>query len=580
MKHITKRFEKFIVDINTVLDDGSQLTEEQLNDKWCYENSFYLFVEKAWHICDPGSPFVHGWHIQAICEHLEALYKLDINRLLINIPPRMGKSQICAILYPAWVWAKNPSLSFLFSSYAHNLALRDSVKCRRLVQSPWYQALWGHTFALTGDVNNKIRFDNTKGGYRLITSVGGMATGEGASFEVEDDPNNVRDVESEVIRESTNDWHDFSMSQRYAGSYDQFRRLVIQQRTHWRDVSGNILAKDDKRWIHLCLPMEFEKANRCITIPLRMSKGIVWRDPRTKEGEPLSPARFNTDQLYELKQKDYRGNEYHIAGQLQQRPSPSRGGIIKADWFQHWKERSLPSIEYTLQSWDTAMASPKKGNRGSHVCYSACTTWGIFSDHTDTKNIILLSIYKGKVEYPDLKKMAIRLAHNYYDTDFEDPIAGPYGMEKSAYMPDLVLIESQMSGYTLVSDLMRTTIPVMRFNPRTDPGGGDNKKVNRMQRVSDLIENGKVWLPCDYPNYYPNEYSQVLINDCIMFPSGESNDTIDSMSQAFIRLKQTGWIYHSADYNPVQETDWRQYEKEDSFRKSLRARETLWGGNQ
>jgi phage terminase large subunit-like protein len=537
---------------------GLRLTPDQEKERWLCENSFYLFVEKAWPVIEGGKPFIPGWHVQAICEHMEALYKLEITRLIINIPPRMGKSNLCSVLFVAWVWAKDPSLSFLYSSYANSLSVRDSVKCRRLIQSDWYQSLWADKFSLMSDVNNKLRFDNDYSGYRIASSVGGTNTGLGAHFEISDDPNSVNESESEVIRESTNEWHDFVMSTRYAGTMSQFRRLVVQQRTHMQDVSGNILSKDS-RWIHLCLPMEFEKTNRCKTIPLRTSNGKVWRDPRTKEGELLWPAGINAQQLYDLKNKDFRGDPYRIAGQLQQRPSPAEGGIIQSSWYQLWKENDLPQFEYVLQSWDTAMAGESKNkSKNASICYSACTTWGIFSDKNDVKNIMLLSIYKGKIEYPDLKKMALRLAHNWYDTDFDYPITQGYPSEKSPYSPDLVLIESKVSGYTLASDLMRTTIPIMRFNPNTV-----GNKETRAKRVTDLIENGRVWLPCDPPSFYPNEYSQLLIKDSILFPNNESNDTIDSMSQAFIRLKQTGWVFHSEDYNPPQEFDWSRYGSEN-----------------
>lgn len=550
-----KSYERLLTSISDriALIGGRKLSDAQIEEKYLCENSLYLFVEKAWPIIEGAATFIPGWHAQAICEHLEALYNLDITHLLINCPPRIGKSNICSVLLCAWVWTKQPHLRFLYSSYAQSLSVRDSIKCRRLIQSEWYQSLWGDTFFLTHDVNNKLRFENSATGYRIASSVGGANTGEGGHFEVSDDPNNVLESESEVIRESTNEWHDFVMCSRYSGTLAQFRRLVVQQRVHSRDVSGNILSKNDSRWVHLCLPMEFERNRRCITIPLRMAGSKTWRDPRKTEGELLWPAGVSRKALDELKQKDFRGDSYRIAGQLQQTPSPSEGGIIKKEWFQVWKEKEWPNFDYILQSWDTALAPGSGGKTKPEKAtnaYSACTTWGVFNDSRGVKNIMLLSLYKDRIEYPELRKMATRLAHNFLDTDPDDPLTHKNPV-------DLVLIEAKVSGYSLASDLERANIPIMRFNPNTV---GD--KIARCRRVTDLMENGLVWLPTIGPKFeYLNEYSQLFIQDAILFPSGESNDVIDSMSQALIRLKQTGWAENTNDPTPIPKYEWETWKR-------------------
>lgn len=519
---------------------GVQLTDEQKEERALCEASFLLFVERAWPIIEGNAPFVYGWHVQAICEHLEALYRLEINRLLINCPPRVGKSNVCSVLYCAWVWTQEPHLRFLYSSYAQSLAVRDSVKCRRLIQSNWYQGYWGDKFRLMGDVNNKLRFDNNKTGYRIASSVGGSNTGEGAHFEIEDDPNNVLTSDSEVIRTSTNEWHDFVMSSRHSGTMDQFRRLVVQQRTHEMDVTGNILAKDDARWIHLCLPMEFEKGRRCKTIPLRNTNGKSWQDPRKKEGELLWPQGIDEEHLYLFKTKDFHNDSYRIAGQLQQRPSPAGGGILKEEWFKPWKQKDLPEFEYIMQSWDTALTSGEKS------CYSACTTWGIFKDKGGINNIMLLSLFREKVEYPELRKIATRLANNYEDVYLDEPILGKNP-------PHLILIEAKVSGYSLLADLMRANLPVMRFDP-----GKHGDKIGRCRLVSHLIENGLVWLPTEFPKceFYTAD-SEMFLEAAITFPNAESNDIIDSMSQAFIRLLSTGWIMNKEDPVVHHKSNWK-----------------------
>ena len=138
------------------------------------------FVRQAWPVVEPPSrPYQPGWHIEAICEHLEALGRGEIRRLLINIPPRHMKSLAVAVFWPAWTWIERPEVRWLFASYAQQLSTRDSVRCRRLIESPWYRGNWGASFALAKDQNQKTRFENDRTGYRLATSVGGAATGEG-----------------------------------------------------------------------------------------------------------------------------------------------------------------------------------------------------------------------------------------------------------------------------------------------------------------------------------------------------------------------------------------------------------------
>jgi len=150
-----------------------ELTDEQALEKEHCEKSFYNFISQAWRHIE-GKDFVPGWHVSAMAEHLEALYNLEIRNLIINIPPRCGKSLVAGVCLPAYIWTKDPSIRFLYSSYAQILASKDSVACRRLINSDWYQSLWGDRFALMKDVNNKLRFDNSKNGYRISSSVGGL----------------------------------------------------------------------------------------------------------------------------------------------------------------------------------------------------------------------------------------------------------------------------------------------------------------------------------------------------------------------------------------------------------------------
>lgn len=541
----SRLFNDFERDIKDYIGKEVKLTDEDFLLKEKCESSFYEFVKNSW-IHVEGREYIDGWHIQAMCEHLQAIQKMEIKNLICNLPPRMGKSMIFSVLFPAWCWTIEPELRFLYTSYSQHLTVRDSVFCRRLIGSEWYQGLWNDKFSITRDVDNKIRFENNKHGFRLAASVGGAVTGQGGDISCMDDPNNIKTVHSEVVREGVNNFFDYVLSTRFTIAA-RARKLVTQQRGHVNDLTAHILAKNDPKWICVILPMEYEPLRRSMTIPLPMSKGKVWTDPRKKEGELLWPAGMNAEQVQGIK-NDFNNDSYTIASQLQQRPSPAEGGMIKAEWFKPWKQPFYPDFEFILQSWDTALTA------GKMSCYSACTTWGIFKDKkTAMMNIILLSLFKEQIEYPELRKAAIRLAYNYEDTYLDEPIDGHHP-------PHLILVEKKMNGYDLVADLMRANLPVMGFNP--NPHGN---KIGRCRIVSHLIENGLVWLPTIAPHYkYYTEDSQLFLEAAINFPEDRSgkptNDIIDSMSQAFIRLISTGWLANSEDPKSAPEENWKHME--------------------
>ncbi|NQU44870.1 phage terminase large subunit [bacterium] len=314
------------------------------------------FIQQFWRYMDP-SEYVHGWHIDAICEHLEAVARGDIRRLLINVPPRHCKSITVSVAWPAWLWAQKPKedtlggpgLRLLYASYAQSLSIRDSVKCRRLIESDLYRQHFGDMFRLTGDQNTKQKFENDKGGVRIATSVDGSLTGEGGDIIVVDDPHNVRESESEPTREAALTWWDEAMSTRLndprRGAY-----VVIMQRVHERDLAGHILEMGG--WEHLCLPAEYEPQRSCIT-------SIGWNDPRTRENDLLWEERYGQDELEHLKAQL---GSYAAAGQLQQRPAPREGGIFKRQWFQIVAADRVPAGLKSVRFWDFAASEKKQGN--------------------------------------------------------------------------------------------------------------------------------------------------------------------------------------------------------------------------
>lgn len=496
------------------------------------ELSLHEFIKQAWSIIEGKTPFIDSWHIQAIAEHLEACFNREIRNLLINIPPRTGKTNLISVAFPAWVWLHDPEEKFMYASYATSLATEHSLKCRRLIESAWYKERWGRIYQLAKDQKAKSFFENNRKGYRISTSVGASATGKGASMLICDDPNNARDGESKVKRESTNSWWDQVWSTRLNNPKKDIR-IVVQQRIHEKDISGHIIGGDsDNEWVRLILPMEFEEKKRSSTIVLPTTEGQIWEDPRQKEGQFLSEERFSRKEINNYKREL---GSYGYAGQFQQRPSPEEGGIIKRDWFQWWKDSAPPQIEFVIQSWDTAFSIKKDS------AYSACTTWGIFYDHNYIENVILLSVWKDRVEYVELREIAKRLYFDYRDTG---KIRNPLFKGRPL---DMCLIEAKGSGEPLIRDLEAAGIRAIPFNPT---GQGDKGK--RAQYITPLIEGGRVWLPAKAPAYDKLlPFADEFLERAVCFPTLESNDLVDTMSQALSKLKDGKFLLNPKDERPV-----------------------------
>lgn len=500
--------------------------------------SFHEFVRQAWPVVQGSVPFIDGWHIGALCEHLEAAYRREIRKLLINLPPRCAKSTVVSVMFQAWVWIHEPSEKFLTSSYSASLSNRDTVKCRRLIQSKWYRERWGHLYNLAKDQNTKTRFDNDKGGYRIATSTNGSSTGEGGTFRMWDDANNAKHGESKTQRDSTNAW---LSSVWWSRKEDPKRDVDIgtAQRLNMNDASGYWMRNDeDGELVKLILPMEFETKRQCKTIVLPSSFGKVWIDPRKREGELLWPERMGPKEVAQSKKE--LATSYRIAGQLQQRPAPEKGGMIKSDWFRMWKHPRPPTnITQVVQSWDTALEAHEMG------AYSACTTWGLFEDEkTGLNNLLLLGLWRGRVEYPELRKMAIRLYDDYRD-DGQVKIT-----PDDKHVPDVVIIEAKASGHSLVHDLTRAGITAVRFNPTKY---GD--KIQRVQLATYMIEAGRIWIPASPPDFiYPRAFGNTLIQLCSIFPADDARDVVDTMTQVILRLRDSGYLSHVTDDHETQST--------------------------
>lgn len=314
--------------------------------------SLIEFTKRAWPALEPGNKFITGWAIEAVAEHLEAVTRGEIKRLLINIPPGFSKSMLTNVFWPAWEWGPRRLAynRFISTSYDKNLAIRDLVRCRDLIKSEWYQERWPLT--LKGDSDGKEHYANDKTGWRVARSVGSGLTGWRGDRIVVDDPHSVKTAESEAERATALRWFTETLSTRY-NDQSKSALVVIMQRLHEADISGHILEKLRDKYTCLVLPMEHEMDRRCKTTVVMRSTGKPFEDPRTEEGELLFPGRFPRDAVDELKQTlSSHGGSYAVSGQLQQAPVPREGGRFKCDML-NWLDAS-PKVGKRVRGWDLA----------------------------------------------------------------------------------------------------------------------------------------------------------------------------------------------------------------------------------
>lgn len=490
------------------------------------EESLYAFLASGWKYIDP-SPWKDGWPIEAVAEHLQAVVDGQIKRLLINIPPRCAKSSLTSVAFPAWTWIQpestptsGPGVQFLCASYGDQLAMRDSVKCRRLIQSKWYQDRWGDRFKLASDQNVKNRFLNDKGGERLITSVGAAVTGEGGNCIIVDDPNAANEAFSDANVEATKEWWDGTMSTRLndqkTGAF-----VVIQQRLAEDDLSGHILEREADDWVHLMLPMKYEAA-RSYVMPV-----TGWKDPRTVEGQLLWPERFGEREIKTLERSL---GQWGAAGQLQQRPEPPGGGIIKNEWWQTWEGQSFPPMDFIIATVDTAYTTKQTNDA------SAMSVWGVF---TGSPVAVDMRGLDGSIERTYAEDVPrVMLMHAWQGRYEFHELVEKINLTAKKLKVDQVIIENKAAGIS-VSQEMRRVYQNERYAVILhDPKSQD--KMSRLYSVQHLFSSGMVYAP-------DKAWAQMMIDQVGKFPKGKHDDLVDTCSMALRHLRDLGLLALAAE---------------------------------
>lgn len=450
------------------------------------QESLYEFVKQAWEIVEPN-PYIDNWHIGAICEHLQAVTRGEIMKLLLNIPPGCSKSLLCSVFWFCWEWANDPTLRWMFFSYDGTLSVRDSMRCRNLLQSVWYQSQW--PIDLASDKNKRELYENTNGGWRMASTPGGHGTGEHPHRIVVDDPNNVKQAESEIERKRINDWWDLTMPTR--GVALNARRVGIMQRLHEEDWSGHVLQEEED-WTHIVLPMRFEKDRMKTTV-------LGWDDPRTEEGELLTPNLFSDEKL---KSVESILGIYGTAGQMAQRPAPREGGLFRVNSFTIIDAIPADAKNF-VRAWDKA---------GSEAT----------GDYTAG---VLGCEYEGKIYFLDLQ----------------------HGQWNSGRRDDNVDATASLD-YTDYGQRVQIWI-------EKEPGSGGKQSgelsVSRLRGYRAKLElacassNKNLWADslasqCDVGNVYllRGPWNNKFIKEFIAFPNAAHDDIVAAASLCFMKLSK------------------------------------------
>jgi predicted phage terminase large subunit-like protein len=443
-----------------------------------------FFIRKVFATVSPGEAYLHNWHVDAIVYQLMRVHQGLTLRLLINQPPRSLKSICISVAYVAWALGQDPTRRFIVASYSGDFAAELHRQFRQVVKAAWYAELFPGT---KWEKETAQEFVTTRGGGRYATSVGGTLTGRGGDTIIVDDPLNANEAQSEVARKKVIDWYGGTLVSRLNDKRTG-AIIAVMQRLHEDDLAGHLLRQGE--WVRLDMPavaLEDE------VVELGHSK-----THQRRTGDVLHPERENQAALDKIKKEI---GSLLFSAQYQQRPVPVEGNLIRRVWLRYFEPAELPAPVYpskVVQSWDVAMMT------GDQNDYSVCTTW-----RADSDDVYLLDVFRGRLEYPDLRRKVIALAE--------------------VRQPATIVIEDAGPGMNLLQDLQRSSMPAGVTRPiGVKPEGS---KLERMAAQSAKIEAGQVHLPKSAP------WLGDFLTELLAFPNGRHDDQVDSISQ-FLRWWQ------------------------------------------
>lgn len=428
----------------------------------------------------PG--FKIGAHHKKLAKIFEDVIEGRKKRVIINIAPRMGKSEFSSFLFPAFFLGKYPEKKIIMGTHTAGLSEDFGRRVRNLIESEEYQAIFPNT-QVADDQKAAGKWSTSAGGQYYAAGVGGALAGRGADLFVIDDPHSEQDMKANSRLAFDNAWSWFQ-----TGPLQRLMPggaiIVIMTRWSLIDLTGRLI--------------DFSIKN-----PDADQWEIVELPAILPSGKSLWPEQWPVEQL-EAKRAALDPRFWNA--QYMQQPTADGSAVIPRTAWKIWEHERPPQCEFIIQSWDTAHETKTTSD------YSACTTWGVWYNDEDggSPHLILLDAFKDRMAFPELKETA----HKHY----------------KEWDPDAFIVEKKAAGSPLIQELRRMGIPVQEFTPSRG-----NDKIARMNAVSDLFASGKVWAP-------DTRWAREVIEEVAAFPVGEHDDYVDTTTQALLRYRQGGFI--------------------------------------
>lgn len=446
----------------------------------------------------PG--FKEGAHHRKLAQIFKDVAEGKKKRVIINIAPRMGKSEFASYLFPAWFLGQYPDQKIIMATHTAGLSEDFGRRVRNLIDSDEYKAVFPST-AVADDQKAAGKWSTSAGGQYYAVGVGGALAGRGADLFVIDDPHSEQDIKANSRATFDNAWSWFQtgpLQRLMPGG----RVIVVMTRWSLLDLTGRLIQyqirnPDADQWEIVELP-------------------AILNENSDKE-KSLWPEQWPLEQL---KQKRAAIDARYWNAQYMQQPTLDSAAFIKRTQWRLWDKEDPPKCDFVIQSWDTAHETKTTSD------YTACTTWGVWynEEEGDRPSIILLDAFKDRMEFPELKEVALK--------------------QYKEWKPDSFLVEKKAAGSPLIQELRRMGIPVDEFTPTRG-----NDKIARVNAVSDLFASGTVWAP-------DRRWAKDVIEEVVAFPVGENDDYVDTMTQALLRFRNGGFITLPSD-EPDEPVFWR-----------------------
>lgn len=437
----------------------------------------------------PG--FKVGPHHKKLAKIFGQVIRGEKKRVIINIAPRMGKSEFSSYLFPAFFLGNFPEKKIIMGTHTAGLSEDFGRRVRNLLDSEEYHDVFPGT-AVADDQKAAGKWSTNMGGQYYAAGVGGALAGRGADLFVVDDPHSEQDVKSNsrLAFDTAWSWFQTGPLQRLmpGGAI-----IIIMTRWSLLDLTGRLLDYQTKN--PESEPWEL------VELPAILHEN-------TDQEKSLWPEQWP---LQALKTTKASIDPKYWNAQYMQQPTSDSSAIVSRKMWRIWPLDDAPKCDYVIQSWDTAFETKTNSD------YSACTTWGVWynEEENNTPQLILLDAFKDRMAFPELKQIALK---HYKEWD-----------------PDAFIVEKKAAGAPLIQELRAIGIPVQEFSPSRG-----NDKMVRLNAVADLFSSGKVWAP-------DTRWAREVIEEMAAFPVGEHDDYVDTTTQALLRFRQGGFISLDTD---------------------------------